>query len=273
MELKCQEAFLKFMTQIMKGYQNFLRPGIDDSNIGTPDASSGFHNFTDLFDMNEFLKYHKSSKPFYNDFCNTHSFAHFIHLRSHVMNYSSSMDDYTNNYIVFFDQCSEKEEDARLLEIDNTLLVEHCKFVAPPEPQDPSVSYDYDGLFPKLDPSLFTVYPDDSASGKLSQNSVATASSALATPIHSRYIAGNVAASDAGIWRTPAEKKAAQSNAKDLYDASMKVDTNLISAPNSEQTGGISTLEARKWVAYLHMNCYTMWYMLLPAFVEFRMVS
>ena len=192
MELRCQEAFLKFMAITMKGYQNFLRAGLDDNTMSTPEAPSGFYNFNDLFDLNEFLKFHKSNKVFYSEFCNTHSFAHFIHSRSHLMNFSSSMADYTNNYVVFFDQCSEKDEDAHLLEVDKSLLVEHCKFISISDPKDPSKSYDYGGVFPKLDASLFEEDKSEEGSSvgggaRATQSSIAVSNhSLMATPVHAR---------------------------------------------------------------------------------------
>ena len=77
----------------------------------------------------------------------------------------------------------------------------------------------------------------------------------------------------AGIWRTPAEKKAAQGNAKNLFEESKRCEAVVMSTPyQSSELSARSGILARQWVAFLHMNCYAMWYMLLPAFVDCKPV-
>ena len=267
MELKCQEAFLKFMAIVMKGYQNFLR---DSTSNNSSAKQTAFQNFDDLFDMNEFIRSQKSSKQFYQEFCNTHSFAHFIHLRSHSSNQDNTNTIAHLDYNVFFDECIEKmaneQEDSKLLEVDKSLLVEHCQFIPPPEPSDPSLSYDYSGIFPKLDMKLF------GSSNFCNSGSASANASVLSTPVHGRDFNKNgnnhTPTGKTPLWRTPAENKGAQRNAKILYDMTLKNRSNIVTSsgnnyPEGDLEGGVSV--TKQWVKHLKMNCFTMWFMLLPA--------
>ena len=258
------------MAIVMKGYQNFLRDSTSDDSSA---KQSAFQNFDDLFDLNEFIRSQKSSKQFYQEFCNTHSFAHFIHLRSHSSNQNNTTTIANLDYNVFFDECIEKmaneQEDSRLLEVDKSLLVEHCQFITPPEPTDPSVSYDYSGIFPKLDMKLFGPL-NFCSSGNTSANA-----SVLSTPVHGRDF--NKSGSSHAItgkillWRTPAENKGAQRNARILFEMMSKaLNKGIIatsSTGNHAEGGDVdgSSSVSKLWVKHLMMNCYTMWFMLLPA--------
>jgi len=146
MELAIQEAFLRFMAVIMKGYSHYLLPITKAPTLVTTDVSS-------LFDIQGFLKsrdrsYHK----FYVHMMKTQSFSRFIEERSFVSDKDTGL--------TFFDECIEKvdenRDDPRLIEPDDTLQSEMTVFVMLPEPVGlpPGVQYSYNG-FPELNAELF----------------------------------------------------------------------------------------------------------------------
>nr|XP_032834163.1 C-myc promoter-binding protein-like isoform X1 [Petromyzon marinus] len=152
LEVEIQEAFLRFMASILKGYRSYLRPITQAPSEKATDASS-------LFDLQGFLKsrdrsYHK----FYTQLTKTQMFIRFIEECSFAGDKNASL--------AFFDDCVEKVdvehgEETRLVELDESLRGEHTVLVMPPEPppapsgpnSEPLASYSYDG-FPALQPEL-----------------------------------------------------------------------------------------------------------------------
>ncbi|XP_078740904.1 C-myc promoter-binding protein-like isoform X2 [Lampetra fluviatilis] len=152
LEVEIQEAFLRFMASILKGYRSYLRPITQAPSEKATDASS-------LFDLQGFLKsrdrsYHK----FYTQLTKTQMFIRFIEECSFAGDKNASL--------AFFDDCVEKVdvehgEETRLVEFDESLRGEHTVLVMPPEPppapsgpnSEPLASYSYDG-FPALQPEL-----------------------------------------------------------------------------------------------------------------------
>ncbi|XP_074649748.1 C-myc promoter-binding protein-like [Tubulanus polymorphus] len=146
LEMEIQEAFLRFMGCLLKGYKNYLLPITSAPTIGTTDASS-------LFDMQGFLRsrdkaYHK----FFNMMMKTQIFIRFIEERSFVSDKDASL--------AFFDECAEKvdenSDEPKLIELDDSQKSEHTVLITPPEPVGlpPDVKYTYNG-FPELNPDLF----------------------------------------------------------------------------------------------------------------------
>ncbi|KAG1687290.1 DENN domain-containing protein 4C [Nymphon striatum] len=126
LELEIQEAFLRFMSSILKGYKSYLLPITKRPTVNTTDASS-------LFDLPAFIKsrdraYHR----FYSLVMKTQMFTRFIEERSFVSNNDAGL--------AFFDECAEKIEfsieghDYRLLESDDSQKSDRTVFIAPPEP-------------------------------------------------------------------------------------------------------------------------------------------
>ncbi|XP_035991836.1 C-myc promoter-binding protein isoform X4 [Fundulus heteroclitus] len=151
LELEIQEAFLRFMAAILKGYRSFLRPITQAPSEKATDASS-------LFDLQGFLKSRdRSHQKFYSLMTKTQMFIRFIEECSFVSDKDTSL--------VFFDDCVDKVEgerpdEARLIEIDESQRSEHTVFITPPElPPLPDgeeypLCYRYDG-FPVLTLELF----------------------------------------------------------------------------------------------------------------------
>uniref|UniRef100_A0A3B4UZF9 DENN domain containing 4A n=1 Tax=Seriola dumerili TaxID=41447 RepID=A0A3B4UZF9_SERDU len=151
LELEIQEAFLRFMAAILKGYRSFLRPITQAPSEKATDASS-------LFDLQGFLKSRdRSHQKFYSLMTKTQMFIRFIEECSFVSDKDASL--------AFFDDCVDKvdcdrPEESRLIEIDESQRSEHTVFITPPElPPLPEgeeypLCYRYDG-FPVLSLDLF----------------------------------------------------------------------------------------------------------------------
>ncbi|KAF4091577.1 hypothetical protein AMELA_G00038610 [Ameiurus melas] len=159
LELEIQEAFLRFMAAILKGYRSYLLPITQAPSEKATDASS-------LFDLQGFLKSRdRSHQKFYSLMTKTQMFIRFIEECSFVSDKDASL--------AFFDDCvdklfgtekggkvdSERPEDTRLIELDKSHRSEHTVFITPPElppvpeGEEPSMLYSYSG-FPVLNAEL-----------------------------------------------------------------------------------------------------------------------
>ncbi|KAK2848067.1 hypothetical protein Q7C36_009749 [Tachysurus vachellii] len=150
LEIEIQEAFLRFMAAILKGYRSYLLPITQAPSEKATDASS-------LFDLQGFLKSRdRSHQKFYSLMTKTQMFIRFIEECSFVSDKDASL--------AFFDDCvdkvdSERLEDTRLIELDKSHRSEHTVFITPPElppvpeGEEPSVVYSYSG-FPVLNAEL-----------------------------------------------------------------------------------------------------------------------
>ncbi|XP_051952689.1 C-myc promoter-binding protein isoform X1 [Xyrauchen texanus] len=159
LELEIQEAFLRFMAAILKGYRSYLLPITQAPSEKATDASS-------LFDLQGFLKSRdRSHQKFYSLMTKTQMFIRFIEECSFVSDKDASL--------AFFDDCvdklfgtekggkvdSEKPEDTRLIELDKSHRSEHTVYITPPElpalleGEETPVVYSYSG-FPVLNAQL-----------------------------------------------------------------------------------------------------------------------
>ncbi|XP_005468157.1 DENN domain-containing protein 4C isoform X2 [Oreochromis niloticus] len=150
LEMEIQEAFLRFMASILKGYRSYLKPITQAPSEKTTAADS-------LYDLQGFLKSRdRAHQKFYSQLTKTQIFIRFIEECTFVSDKDTGL--------AFFDDCVEKVEgesceDTRLLELDESQKSEHTVFVMPPEPPvddgpDPAPQYTYKG-FPKLQLNLF----------------------------------------------------------------------------------------------------------------------
>ncbi|XP_026667588.1 DENN domain-containing protein Crag isoform X2 [Ceratina calcarata] len=162
LELEIQDAFLRFMATILKGYRTFLLPITKAPTVGTTDPTS-------LFNIDAFLRSRdKAHAKFYNMLVKTQMFIRFIEERSFV----SDMD---MAGLAFFDECTERIEEENgkttvvkrnithfvylnmyvpvpLLELDESQHSERTVFIPPPDPgpnQSPVVYRTF-----KLNPDL-----------------------------------------------------------------------------------------------------------------------
>ncbi|XP_031424878.1 C-myc promoter-binding protein-like isoform X3 [Clupea harengus] len=235
LELEIQEAFLRFMAALLRGYRSYLRPITQAPSEKTTDASS-------LFDLQGFLRSRdRSHQKFYSAMVKTQLFSRFIEECSFVSDKDASL--------AFFDDCvdklfssertvekakvdGERSEEGRLIEFDESHRSEHTVFSTPPElpplpeGEEHPLCYSYAG-FPVLTDDLF-----DRVDG------LRTAASLLA----SRQ---SCPTSPAPMFRrTKQEIKLAQ-----------KVAKKYSSVP-------------QMWSKCLLRHCYGLWFICLPAYVK-----
>uniref|UniRef100_H2N2W8 DENN domain containing 4B n=1 Tax=Oryzias latipes TaxID=8090 RepID=H2N2W8_ORYLA len=149
LELEIQEAFLRFMSCLLRGYRAFLLPITQAPSDTATDCSS-------LFNL-QFLKSRdRTQQKFYAQLTKTQMFTQFIQECSFVSDRHACLE--------FFDECVqkvdvEKPEEVRLIDLEETHSGEHTVFIMPPEePQEADGSecpalYSYE-TFPVLNPDL-----------------------------------------------------------------------------------------------------------------------
>ncbi|XP_046966815.1 DENN domain-containing protein Crag isoform X4 [Vanessa cardui] len=141
LELKIQEAFLRFMAVTLQGYRSYLIPITKAPTVGTTDPHALFH-------MDAFLRSRdKTYQRFYALIMRTQMFTRFIEERSFVCDVDQGL--------TFFDECTERVgADEPLLGHDAANASERTVFVLPPDPPDPEGQYTYEKLV--LDERLAT---------------------------------------------------------------------------------------------------------------------
>ncbi|XP_034029821.1 DENN domain-containing protein 4B-like isoform X2 [Thalassophryne amazonica] len=151
LELEIQEAFLRFMSCLLRGYRAFLLPITQAPSDTATDCSSLFH-------LQGFLKSRdRTQQKFYNQLTRTQMFTQFIEECSFVSDGHACLE--------FFDECVqkvdvEKPEEVRLVDLEESHCGEHTVFIMPPEePQEDDGSecpaqYSYE-TFPVLRMELF----------------------------------------------------------------------------------------------------------------------
>ncbi|XP_074055991.1 DENN domain-containing protein 4C isoform X3 [Macrotis lagotis] len=234
LEMEIQEAFLRFMASVLKGYRTYLKPITEAPSNKATAADS-------LFDRQAFLKSRdRAYLKFYTLLTKTQIFIRFIEECSFVSDKDTGL--------AFFDDCIEKlfpdkgtektdkvdldsAEDTRLIELDDSQKSEHTVLIMPPEPpasdgQDLSPKYSYKN-FPRLDLKLFD------------------RPQALKIPFNRHPVGNNISNSPALMAkRTKQEIKTAHKLAKRYY-------------ANPPQ-----------WAKCLFSHCYSLWFICLPAYVR-----
>uniref|UniRef100_A0A8C9ZPV7 DENN/MADD domain containing 4A n=1 Tax=Sander lucioperca TaxID=283035 RepID=A0A8C9ZPV7_SANLU len=222
LELEIQETFLRFMAAILRGYRSYLLPITQAPSEKTTDASS-------LFDIQGFLKSRdRSHQRFYSLVTKTQMFSRFIEECSFVSDKDASL--------AFFDECvdkmdSERPEETRLIELDESHRSEHTVYINPPElpplPQgeEHPLCYSYSG-FPVLNAELLEPLegPNPPSAGLASRHSSPASPTAI-------------------FRRSKQEIKSAQRMAK-TYSSMPQM-----------------------WSQCLLRHCYGLWFICLPGFV------
>ncbi|KAL2088331.1 hypothetical protein ACEWY4_015230 [Coilia grayii] len=235
LELEIQEAFLRFMAALLRGYRSFLRPITQAPSEKTTDASS-------LFDLQGFLRSRdRSHQKFYSAMVKTQLFSRFIEECSFVSDKDASL--------AFFDDCvdklfssertvekakvdGERTEEGRLIEFDESHKSEHTVFITPPElpplpeGEEHPLCYSYAG-FPVLTDDLF-----DRVDG-------------LRTPASLLASRQSCPTSPAPMFR----------RTKQEIKLSQKVSKKYSSVP-------------QMWSKCLLRHCYGLWFICLPAYVK-----
>ncbi|RVE71782.1 hypothetical protein OJAV_G00055360 [Oryzias javanicus] len=229
LELEIQEAFLRLMAAILRGYRSYLQPITQAPSEKTTDVTS-------LFDLQGFLKSRdRSHQRFYSLMTKTQMFSRFIEECSFVSDKDASL--------AFFDECvdklfttagkmdSERPEDTRLIELDESHGSEHTVYVNPPElpplphGEEYPLRYSY-SRFPVLSAELLEPLegPNPSSTGTASRHSSPASPTAI-------------------FRRSKQEIKSAQRMAKTHS-----------SVP-------------QMWSKCLLRHCYGLWFICLPGFV------
>lgn len=126
LEQRIQEAFLRFMASILRGYKDFLVPISKAPSVGATDPSA-------LFQMSAFLRSRdKAHHKFFQLLMKTQMFIRFIEERSFVSD--------GDHNLTFFDECAERvgayDDDTleiKFIEYDAGHSSERTKFILPPE--------------------------------------------------------------------------------------------------------------------------------------------
>uniref|UniRef100_A0A8C7HWX3 DENN domain-containing protein 4C n=1 Tax=Oncorhynchus kisutch TaxID=8019 RepID=A0A8C7HWX3_ONCKI len=153
LEMEIQEALLRFMANILKGYRSYLKPITQAPSEKATSADS-------LYDLQGFLRSReRTHQKFYSQLTKTQIFIRFIEECTFVSDKDTGL--------AFFDDCIEKvsidknqASGIRLMELDESQKSEHTVFVMPPEPpateegSDPPAHYSYKS-FPRLCMDLF----------------------------------------------------------------------------------------------------------------------
>ncbi|CAH0718266.1 unnamed protein product, partial [Brenthis ino] len=132
LELKIQEAFLRFMATTLQGYRGYLIPITKAPTVGTTDPHALFH-------VDAFLRSRdKTQQRFFYLIMRTQMFTRFIEERSFVCDADQGM--------TFFDECIERVAagDGPLLGLEPGNASERTVFVLPPDPPDPEQQYTYE---------------------------------------------------------------------------------------------------------------------------------
>lgn len=146
LEQRIQEAFLRFMASILRGYKEYLVPMSKAPTIGATDTTA-------LFQMSAFLRSRdKAHHKFFQLLMKTQMFIRFIEERSFVSD--------GDNNLTFFDECAERvsafdDENTEIRFVDSDVghSSERTKFILPPEVVGPSEkTYTYISF--ELDPKL-----------------------------------------------------------------------------------------------------------------------
>ncbi|EGR27899.1 hypothetical protein IMG5_187430 [Ichthyophthirius multifiliis] len=95
-----RDSFLEFIQHFMHNYKKFLIP---------PDKKKANNEMSEIYDIREFLNYHKSSKQgtFLSKFVETGIFSYFIETRTSISEYEP--------YYQFFDICCKKKRSKKNL--------------------------------------------------------------------------------------------------------------------------------------------------------------
>lgn len=145
-EVAIQDAFLRFMATILKGYRDYLKPITSAPTQETCDLTS-------LFDLEGFQKSRPSSQTkFFQTLTRTQMFSRFIEQRSFVTSQDS--------LLAFFDNCLEKLDSSPfipLIEVDDSITRggQRTYVVTPPDvsTMDKGKLYSYP-VFPVLNVQL-----------------------------------------------------------------------------------------------------------------------
>lgn len=147
LEQRIQEAFLRFMASILRGYREYLVPMSKAPTIGATDPNA-------LFQLSSFLRSRdKAHHKFFQYLMKTQMFIRFIEERSFVSDGDQGL--------AFFDECAEKVSayddtptEIRFVDWDTGHSSDRTKFILPPEYQAPTAGQTFTYMSFSLNPAL-----------------------------------------------------------------------------------------------------------------------
>lgn len=249
LELEIQEAFVRFMATILRGFRSYLLPITRAPTIGTTDPTS-------LFDFEGFLMSRdRNYNQFYQLITKTQMFTHYIEERSFVSDKDTSL--------AFFDDCEEKlissddifsDRPIKLFDKEDGLIQTDRSVYIPAPEQSPSINSNPTLLtlqqakgrgikFGPLNSALFHRHPQVSNFPSLDRafNDSTRIDSKLLFDNYSTEFNNSFSISR----RTKQEVKASQKLAKKSAETPLD------------------------WSKYLVSCCYCLWFSSLPAYIGY----
>jgi pentatricopeptide repeat protein len=231
--IEIQEAFVKFMSSILKGFRSFLRPITRAPTVGATDPWS-------LFDAVAFLSSRdRTYVRFYELLLETQMFAHFVEQRSFMSDRETCL--------AFFDECLdlieknpdfESSPDARLIDLDDYHRDARTVFIPAPENDEGDDTVYIYHKFGPLDESKYHAHPPDEP----------TVSSSLQS---SR---DNVSTDNRSVLKNPTQSPLSRRTKQEIRIA-QRVARRHAEAPLS-------------WAKCLVSYVYSLWFIQLPAFCK-----
>lgn len=259
-ELEIQEAFVRFMATILRGFRTYLLPITSAPTIGATDPTSLF-NFEDFL-----MSRDRSYSQFYQLITKTQMFTHYIEERSFVSDKDTSL--------AFFDDCEEKlissddmfsDKPIKLFDIDDSVVQTDRSVYIPAPEQSPSVSANNSLVessmaanlqqnqarknarrlmkFGPLNPALFHRHPQIQNFPSLDK--AFSNSNSFENRLFSENIANEPNSSISISRRTKQEVKASQKMAKRAKDTPLD------------------------WAKYLVSCSYCLWFATLPSYIAY----
>lgn len=248
LELEIQEAFVRFMATILRGFRSYLLPITRAPTIGATDPTS-------LFDFEGFLMSRdRNYNQFYQLITKSQMFTHYIEERSFVSDKDTSL--------AFFDDCEEKlissddifsDRPIKLFDKDDGLIQTDRSVYIPAPEQSPSISSNSISStqqaksrsvrFGPLNSALFHRHPQVSVFPSLDRalNDSTRIDSKLLFDSHTNEFNSSFSISR----RTKQEVKASQKLAKKSAETPLD------------------------WSKYLVSCCYCLWFSSLPAYISY----
>lgn len=250
-ELEIQEAFVRFMATILRGFRSYLLPITRAPTVGATDPTS-------LFNFEGFLMSRdRSYSQFYQLITKTQMFTHYIEERSFVSDKDTSL--------AFFDDCEEKltasddifsDRPIKLFDIEDSVIQTDRSVYIPAPEQSPSVSannslQESPQQFPRirklkfgpLNTALFHRHPQ--IHNYPSLDKAFNNSTSFERKLFNESIANELNNSFSISRRTKQEVKASQKMAKKSIDTPLD------------------------WSKYLVSCCYCLWFSTLPSYIAY----
>lgn len=250
LELEIQEAFVRFMATILRGFRSYLLPITRAPTIGATDPTS-------LFDFENFLTSRdRNYNQFYQLITKTQMFTHYIEERSFVSDKDTSL--------AFFDDCEEKlvssddifsDRPIKLFDKEDGLIQTDRSVYIPAPEQSPSISANNSVIcddqhqpslnihFGPLNAALFHRHPQ--ISNFLSLDRALNTSACLDSQILFDNYTSEPNNSFSISRRTKQEVKASQKMARKSAETPLD------------------------WSKYLVSCCYSLWFSTLPSYIAY----